>query len=437
VQTLPAGVWLKQGYPELFVVEAETFSSYSYIEDIAIVFNEQQPIAKLNRELKTVNETSDTLYEVQFWDAAGPYTFEKLSSLPALPVFGETQGWKQDIALNFEAFWKILTRHFAFSKERGLDWEALYEAERAKALACQTPEALFDVCAALVAQLKDGHSGLSSGGQRFSPLHFRENSLIESWFQVRKDMSVKTPRYEPFEKEVHAYILETLLEGKAKKAVNDKLVWSVLESNIGYLGFHSCCDFAFGGASATEELAAFEQALVQAFQDFKDTAGLIIDARFNTGGLDVASLHLAGRFTTTPRLAFRKHEVVYNQHQPAHDVLVNPVAEYYSNPVVFLTSAYTCSAAEIATMAFRVLPTVTVMGQTTHGSLSDSMSFVLPNSWKGRLSNEIYIAADGKLYEGLGLPPHIETPDPSHGHFWKCLDETLDIAKRHLLKVKA
>jgi hypothetical protein len=433
MQTLPAGVWLKQGYPELFVIEAQTFSTYCYIENIALVFNETRPLELLTQETKTLTKNPDGSCEVQFWDAAGPYTFEQLSSFPNLPVFGETQGWNDNISLNFEAFWKVLTRHFAFAKERGLLWANLYATERAKAIACQTPGEFFELCASLVTQLKDGHSGLSGTGRKVYPDHPRLNRLLEAWFAVRKNESVTTSDDEAFEREVYAYVLDGILQNKGKTTVNHKLAWGVLEHNIGYLGFHSCCDFTFDGASATEELAALEQALALAFDDFKDTTALIIDARFNTGGLDVASLHLAGRFTTTPRLAFRKYEVVYREPQTPHDVLVHPVATYYSKPVVFLTSTYTCSAAEIAAMAFRVLPTVTVMGQTTHGSLSDSMSFVLPNGWKGRLSNEVYLAADGNLYEGLGLPPKVVTPDPSEGAFWERLDETLQLAQQHIL----
>jgi carboxyl-terminal processing protease len=436
--TLPKGIWLKQGYPELLVVGAETVSVYTYIDGVALILEEQQPLTRFNQELKTITKTSDTLYEVQFWYAAASYTLERLPAFPDLPVLGEKQGWSENAALNFEALWTLLKKHFAFSKERDLDWDVLYETERTKALATQTPEELFEVFANLLRRLEDGHMGLRGLGQHVHHHNPRETHWLESWFKVRRDKDLTKPSGAELKKDGYTYMVETVLQGKAKRAANDELVWGWLPNNIGYLGFRSCCDLTHDNAVTLEELAVLEAALKNIFTDFKDSAGLIIDARFNTGGYDVVSLHLAGRFTTKPRLAFRKHEVVYNEHQPAHDVLVQPVADYYDKPVVFLTSFYTCSAAEIATMCFRVLPTVTVIGQTTEGSLSDSMHFALPNGWKGRISNEIYIAADGKFYEDLGLPPHIETPDPSHGHFWERLDETLEVAKQHLLnEVKA
>ena len=328
----------------------------------------------------------------------------------------------------------MLKKHFAFSQEWGLDWDALYTIERAKALATRTPEALFEVFADLVQRLRDGHAGLHGLGQHIYHHNPREAAWFDSWFKVRKNQALTQPTGKELKKEGYSYVVETILKGKVKTGANDELVLGLQPDNIVYLGFRSWADLTADDAVTVEELKALEQVLKEVFAEFKDSAGLIIDARFNTGGYDVVSLHLAGRFTKEPRLAFRKHEVVYNEHQPAHDVFVQPVAEYYAKPVVFLTSFYTCSAAEIATMCFRVLPTVAVIGQTTEGSLSDSMHFTLPNGWKGRLSNEIYIAADGKLYEGLGLPPQIETPDPSHGHFWQRLDETLVVAQQHLLK---
>lgn len=51
------------------------------------------------------------------------------------------------------------------------------------------------------------------------------------------------------------------------------------------------------------------------------------------------------------------------------------------------------------------LPNVTRIGTPTYGVLSDMLEKHLPNGWSFSLSNEVYLAVDGKLYEGLGIPP--------------------------------
>ena len=53
---------------------------------------------------------------------------------------------------------------------------------------------------------------------------------------------------------------------------------------------------------------------------------------------------------------------------------------------------------------------MTRIGESTQGILSDMMQRHLPNGWKINLSNELYEAADGVLYEDCGIPPHVEIP---------------------------
>ena len=53
---------------------------------------------------------------------------------------------------------------------------------------------------------------------------------------------------------------------------------------------------------------------------------------------------------------------------------------------------------------------LTRIGERTHGELSDVMERHLPNGWTVMLSNELYRAADGEIYEGRGVPPHVRIP---------------------------
>ena len=73
-----------------------------------------------------------------------------------------------------------------------------------------------------------------------------------------------------------------------------------------------------------------------------------------------------------------------------------------------MTSTFTASAAENFLLAMRVLPHVTIIGETTVGVHSDVLQRRLPNGWLFTLSNEIYEAPDGTLFEGRGITPAIE-----------------------------
>jgi carboxyl-terminal processing protease len=74
--------------------------------------------------------------------------------------------------------------------------------------------------------------------------------------------------------------------------------------------------------------------------------------------------------------------------------------------VYVLTSNVSVSSAETFTMAMRALPHVTHVGQRTRGAFSE-LSRRLPNGWFVVLSNEIFVDADGKAWEGVGIPPHM------------------------------
>jgi C-terminal processing protease CtpA/Prc len=75
-----------------------------------------------------------------------------------------------------------------------------------------------------------------------------------------------------------------------------------------------------------------------------------------------------------------------------------------------LTSKQTVSAGEILVMAMKACPTVTTLGETTLGILSDNLYKRLPNGWEISLSNEVYESADGKIYEAVGIAPDIDVP---------------------------
>lgn len=46
------------------------------------------------------------------------------------------------------------------------------------------------------------------------------------------------------------------------------------------------------------------------------------------------------------------------------------------------------------------------------GVFSDTLYRRLPNGWEFTLSNEIYRAPDGALFEGVGIPPQQDSAAP-------------------------
>jgi C-terminal processing protease CtpA/Prc len=81
----------------------------------------------------------------------------------------------------------------------------------------------------------------------------------------------------------------------------------------------------------------------------------------------------------------------------------------------------------------RARPNTRSFGRPTYGALSDPFYYRLPNGWKGAVSNEIYRASDGQVYEGVGIPPDHPSAEPSASAFWETLDAQLRDAETWLL----
>jgi len=172
--------------------------------------------------------------------------------------------------------------------------------------------------------------------------------------------------------------------------------------------------------------------------DFKDCDGVILDMRFNHGGFDPASQIIANRFTDQKRVGLYKQAIYGKGRTEQLPIYVFPQGSYaYTKPVVLLTSDSTISAGEIFTLFTMALPHVTRMGEPTQGVLSDMLGKTLPNGWKLSLSNEIYTAIDGIVYESIGIPPHIEVPVYNDEHFYETLAALVDQAAGYLLEKTA
>ena len=149
----------------------------------------------------------------------------------------------------------------------------------------------------------------------------------------------------------------------------------------------------------------------QVVAEFADAETVILDVRFNGGGYDATALTLAGRFADQERLALTKHARNGDSFTPLREFYVQPLGDQqYTGNVIVLTSPLTASAAEIFVMALQALPNVTVIGEPTSGGTSDILGRQLPNGWQFGLSNEVYYASDGQVYEGLGLQPDVVVP---------------------------
>ena len=250
---------------------------------------------------------------------------------------------------------------------------------------------LFALLIATAEFLDDGHIQLSGAGQD-----------DDGWANPY-------PHYDAlYELELNAE--SQYLDGPLSWAANDWVAWGTIGA-YGYVSITSMDELSNSGEEA-DDVDAAGDALAQVFADLQSSAGIIVDVRANEGGWDAVSLEITRHFAGESTLAWS--EAVRNG--PEHDdfsdwddtLIPDATDDAYAGPVVVLSSGGTFSAGETFLLAMRERPQVVVMGERSSGHLSDIFDAELPNGWELGFSGERYRAADGEIYERVGVPPDSE-----------------------------
>ena len=165
----------------------------------------------------------------------------------------------------------------------------------------------------------------------------------------------------------------------------------------------------FGSTTDTERVELVNAILDNVFIDFTDKTHLVIDLRANGGGSDAVAAAIASRFYDDRRLAFSKKARFEDSFTPVQEVYLQPVEQHnFLGSLIILTSSFSASATENFLLAMLARENHIRIGQTSTSIHSDTLMKSLPNGWKFSLSNEVFMAPSGNIYEGIGVAPDIE-----------------------------
>ena len=239
---------------------------------------------------------------------------------------------------NFEALWTIIDEHYCFFEEKGVDWDAVYSSYAPRISDEMTREELFNVCAAMIDELRDGHTNLSA------PFN---TSYYHQWW------SDYPQNYDERLVSQYYFNFNYLTVGAT--------TYGLLPQNIGYIRYPS---FSSGiGDGNIDNILYY----------LRGAQALIIDVRDNGGG-DMTNVEKwVSRFITRPTLA----GYISHKTGPGHDdfseprsYTYNPAAigrQRWGKPVVVLTNRSTFSAANNFVSIMKLLPDVKIVGATTGG----------------------------------------------------------------------
>lgn len=313
----------------------------------------------------------------------------------------------KDPVLNFEHVWKTLDRNYGQFQIKRVDWDALYRIYRPRVTAATTDQELWDILLGMLGHLNDAHLALADGKRRIGG--GRNNGLF-----TNDEFSLDL-------------VKSKYLQGKFKEALGGSFISGWLSEGVGYLYIGDLKD---GLEPITQTIDGFMAELHKA-------KVMIVDVRNNPGGTGRSVEIVAGRFADR-----RRHfETDRTRYGPKHDDFwpadyrhIEPSGPLqFTGPTVLLTDRISASAAEGFTMAMRVLPHVTVVGDTTEGAFSSQFPDRMPNGWILWVAFKESRDHEGVCWDGVGIPPDLRVvntvADITAGR-----DRVLEFAKQYLEK---
>lgn len=298
----------------------------------------------------------------------------------------------------FQNLWTTFNEEYAPFEERNIDWQAQYDQFRPMINANTTEDELFSVLSQMLSQLDDGHVTLTAPGRDLFISNKIRNELID-------DALFSIP------------VIKTYLDTGFKEGVENSYIYGkIANENVAYIYFDYVAENFF-------QLNDF-------LNEYPDVNGYIIDMRHNQGGDFTYCFSEIGRLTEQPRYVFKsktKNGPGPDDYTPWYEWSIQPKGAYIDKPIIVLTDRYTISAGERSVMAFKTLPNVTLMGDTTNGAHGTMIGRELANGWFYSLVPQKVALYDGLSYEGIGLAPDVYSkntlPDITAG-----IDKTLQLA---------
>jgi len=298
----------------------------------------------------------------------------------------------------FDTLWQAFDRDYAmFTLRPDVNWTALRDQYRPKALASKSTPEFAAVCADMLRPLRDLHVWLTVAGANV-PVFNR-------------------PRSANSNPSAHAAILGDL------RKESGGVQWAITADRIGFIAIYGWSD---DGIPAQCD---------DVLEQMRDTRGLILDVRLNGGGSEDLAGEVAGRFLP--------EEFVYAYSQfrngPKHSDLtekqerrVGPRGSWrYSRPVVLLIGQKCMSSNESFVGMMSGATNVTIMGDHTCGSSGNPRIVKLPLDMTVSVPQWIDFLPDGTPLDERGFQPQVPFK-PAPGAFDGQSDDLLTAALKRL-----
>jgi hypothetical protein len=300
----------------------------------------------------------------------------------------------------FDALWDDVDRHYSYFALKKIDWKALKDRYRPRAVAAGDLREFVEVLTEMLGHLRDGHVWIDFEGR--IPTHVSQ----------------------------------------ADGNYNREVVRNALK------GVADCGDFAFVGVTKADGFGALVLAkqskadtesvrqAVEFIRAHHDAPGFLVDLREANGGNELLAREIARTFCGKDAVYAKSKYRAGPGHDdfgPVYERVLQAVERPYTRPVVCLIGPRAVSSGEGFVQMLKCLPHVTTVGARTRGSSGNPKPFELPGVgvtvWYSRW---VDLLPDATPIEGAGIVPDIAVAAPQNAYKEK--DPTWDKAIETLRK---
>jgi carboxyl-terminal processing protease len=275
----------------------------------------------------------------------------------------------------FNQVWSEFDQNYPFFTLAGVDWKALRTVYADSVASATSDREAARLIGGMIGKLKDYHSELTTQYGVFGPPPI------------------------PYPHHYDPGLVLHYVTGTIKSTASTRIRFAQLGTDVGYIYMSTFVGEGWG--DEVEDALAGMPAI----------KSLIVDIRDNNGGNEEVAQAFAQRLYDRKRvyrISRARTGSNYNQLGDEASMSLSPGgSRRFSGPVALITNRFDGSSAEDFTLMMRILPQVTVVGDTTLGLGSNPKEVSLANGWKVRLSRTAQSTPDGFVYQFKGLPPKI------------------------------
>jgi hypothetical protein len=412
------GLWLSDGYGTFAEISPTTVTLYEITaisclqrdDEVASVSQEPDGSWRIAVDEPTAGTMTLESESIARFQPVGTVSYRTFRRVAARPTVCQEPIQSTPLT-SFDVFWTTYNEHYPFFELKEVDWDAVRAEARPRVTESTTPEELFDLLAEMIAPLEDAHTSISAESLDRRSQGIRPDPELQDVTSVAEAGALLMERF----KRALEIVESRYLQGKLHSLCQGHLRYGRLADGLGYMWLDQEGGYTDNPGFAAQ-LETFDEALDTIFTELGDARGLILDVRKNFGGSDVLSLALASRLTAKDYLAYAKVARLDpddpDRRTPPQEsyVRVSPRPGFHG-PVVQLIGRYTISAGETLTQALMGRePHILRVGENTQGVFSDVMDRRLPNGWRFRLPNELFLTKEGTSFDGPGIPPDVKVP---------------------------